>query len=294
MPNNETSLDIKIKNWLETQGYPLEMNVAQAFQGVGAHVIQSEYYVDAATSDSREIDVVAYWQDDIDGILVRISLVIECKSSKDKPWILFVSNKTHLASPARVAQRAASHLGRVALTLLCQNKSIQALPLFQIPEMSGYSLTQAFTSGHDVCYAAATAVANAAAALVSETDSQNTRYGQLDLLEIIFPVVVTEARLFTASLESDSTLSTSEQSSGVLLWRNPLIGSPHTIIHIVSVASLAEFVETASESAKQFLELCRGKLRPQILQTRGVKGLGFHFSIPTYFNYLVARLRGLM
>jgi len=102
MQNREPSIEEKLHTWLEAQGYPLEMRVAKAFQIAGARVIQSEYYTDPSTEESREIDVVADWQTRIDNLLVRVSFVIECKSSKDKPWILFVSPNVRLAAPARV------------------------------------------------------------------------------------------------------------------------------------------------------------------------------------------------
>jgi hypothetical protein len=266
--DKEIPLEQKITNWLDTQGYPLEMRVAQAFQSADARVIQSEYYVDGTSGETREIDVVASWQDDIDDILVRVLLVIECKTSKDKPWILFVSDKARLAPPARVAQRAVSGLGRVALRKLSQEKTVQALSLFQLPKHPGYSLTQAFTSGNDVCYSAATSVANAAAASASEPDSQKTRLRRLDILEIIFPVVVTEARLFAASLDESLALSVREEKSGVLLWRNPLLGRPHTIIHVVTAAALPEFVASAKDSAEKLLTMCRGEFRAHIVEAR--------------------------
>lgn len=268
MADKEIPLEQKITNWLDTQGYPLEMRVAQAFQSADARVIQSEYYVDGTSGETREIDVVASWQDDIDDILVRVLLVIECKTSKDKPWILFVSDKARLAPPARVAQRAVSGLGRVALRKLSQEKTVQALSLFQLPKHPGYSLTQAFTSGNDVCYSAATSVANAAAASASEPDSQKTRLRRLDILEIIFPVVVTEARLFAASLDESLALSVREEKSGVLLWRNPLLGRPHTIIHVVTAAALPEFVASAKDSAEKLLTMCRGEFRAHIVEAR--------------------------
>lgn len=268
MTDKEVSLEQKITSWLETQGYPLEMHVAKAFQGAGARVIQSEYYVDGTSAEPREVDVVASWQDEIDDILVRVILVIECKTSKDKPWVLFVSEKARLAPSARVSQRAASRLGRAALLKISRKKAVQGLSLFQLPNHPGYSLTQAFTSGHDVCYAAATAAANATAALAAETDSQRTRLGRFDILEVIFPVVVTEARLFAASLEEDSALSVQEEKSGVLLWRNPLVGRPHTIIHVVTASALQEFVANAKEPAVKFLAMCRGELRANIQEAR--------------------------
>jgi len=266
MPQNKTSLEQEVSAWLETQGYPLEMRVAKSFQATGARVIQSEYYTDPTTQESREVDVVVSWQDDIDDVFVRIALVIECKSSKNKPWVLFSSKDAKLADPARVAQRAASRLGRIGLSMLAHERAVQSLPLFQLPDTPGYSMTQAFTSGNDICYAAASAVANAALAMASEPDHQMTLLGRRDFFEVIFPVLVTEARLFAATLEEGSSVSVREQSSGILLWRNPLVGMPHTIIHVVTLPALQDFVDVAVKTADRLLTMCRGELRAKIAE----------------------------
>ena len=49
----------KIRNWLDTQGYPLEMKVARCFQKAGFRVSSSEYYLDPDERKPREIDVIA-------------------------------------------------------------------------------------------------------------------------------------------------------------------------------------------------------------------------------------------
>lgn len=99
-----------VLEWLDKQEYPLEMRVAREFQSHGFAVIQSEYY-ESGESKSREIDVVAYKQRSFGSLLTRFTLVVECKSSKQKPWILF-SLPTRISAPAMVAQRAATRVGR--------------------------------------------------------------------------------------------------------------------------------------------------------------------------------------
>ena len=42
----DSALPERLRNWLEEQGYPLEMNVAASMRKVGARVIQSDYYED--------------------------------------------------------------------------------------------------------------------------------------------------------------------------------------------------------------------------------------------------------
>ncbi len=268
MQNNDPSLEQKLYTWLETQGYPLEMRVARAFQVAGARVIQSEYYSDVSTKEFREIDIVAHWQDRLGDTLIRVTFVIECKSSKDKPWVLFVSPDARLASPARVAQRAASRLGRRTLSKIASEHSVQNLPIFRLPDAPGYSITQAFTSGKDLCYSAASSVANASLAQANEADVYQSRLGRTFHLEIIFPVLVTEARLFMAALQEDSSVKLTEQSSGVLLWRNPIVGMPHTIIHVISLPALAEFVAGARESAEKFITLCDSDYRKPIEEAK--------------------------
>lgn len=268
MPSNP-DLETKLLSWLDTQGYPLEMRVARAFQRTGFRVIQSDYYTDNESGDSREIDVLASLQERDDNLLVRVTIVAECKSSKDKPWILFSSKECTLAKPARVAQRAASSLGRRVLLQLAQEDQVQTLPIFAVPEVPAYGLTQAFTSGHDVCYGAATAVADAAAAIAAEASQQQRRgLRPLEVLEFVFPVVVTEARLFSATLESDSSIAINEIQSSVLLWRNPLVGLPHTIIHVVSLGALDEFVSDALASAQGLLKMLLGSHREVVTKAR--------------------------
>ncbi len=43
MLEKRDDLEKELSKWLETQGYPLEMEVAGAFQTSGFHVVQAEY-----------------------------------------------------------------------------------------------------------------------------------------------------------------------------------------------------------------------------------------------------------
>jgi hypothetical protein len=73
----------KVKEWLEKQGFLLEMKTAAAFRDAGFEVRQSSHYVDPDTGKSREIDVLARDPDFLG--IVDIQFTIECKASK-KPW----------------------------------------------------------------------------------------------------------------------------------------------------------------------------------------------------------------
>lgn len=262
MPN---SLPNKVLAWLETQGYPLEMRVSRAFQQGGFHVVQSDYYRDRETEELREVDVVAGVQKRIGKILLRVTCVIECKSSSSKPWILFASDRK-LSAPARVTQRAGNYLAQAFLDEICKHAEVQSLPILQVPARPAYGMTQAFTSGADVCYAATMSVANAALGYVYRDEPITQKRSAPDLLEVVFPIIVTEAPLFSAYLEEESSISLTEENSGLLLWRKELVGMPHTIVHVVTAQHLKDFVDSASASAQRLIELCEGELRPKLAQ----------------------------
>lgn len=257
----------KIVKWVNDQGYPLEMRVASAAQEKGFRVVQSEYYFDPESGDSRELDVLAHKQKQINNALFRVSLLIECKRSTDKPWVLFTSSKS-LANPARVAQRAANSLGRRFLGRACQNDKVQQLPIFSVPERPAYGVTQAFTTGKDTCYSSVTSVSKAAFSTVVELDERKEKEMKVNKLfrktknicSIVFPVVVIDGALFEAYLNESSDVSVGEIKSGTLLWRNPVVGMPHTIVNIVCESALDEFLNDAVSSIDGLLDLAENDL----------------------------------
>src|SRR4051812_9407117 len=87
-------LKSKVSDWLEKEGYPLEMHVAAEFIKAGFQVAQSVFYVDEETKSTREVDLMAFINYPIGTGWLTFSIVIECKASKSKPWIAFITNDT--------------------------------------------------------------------------------------------------------------------------------------------------------------------------------------------------------
>lgn len=81
----------KIKEWINKNGYPLEMYTSRIFKNNGFNVAQSLYYKDISTEKYREIDILAHKNNIVNNVSINISFVIECKKSV-KPWIIFVDN----------------------------------------------------------------------------------------------------------------------------------------------------------------------------------------------------------
>jgi hypothetical protein len=107
----QNSLPGQVLKWLNEQGYPTEFQVANIWGQHGFRVVQG-YHVCTDTSDApREIDVLAMRDCRSDGDLIRVCHVVECKWSKDKPWVVLTSHHGHLASAACVAQTIGSLLG---------------------------------------------------------------------------------------------------------------------------------------------------------------------------------------
>src|ERR1700724_3663744 len=87
----------KVKRWLGEQGYPTEFKAANICRIHGFRVWQGFHVRDEKTEVPREIDVIASADYDANNIIVRVEHVLECKWSKDKPWIVFTSPGGHMA-----------------------------------------------------------------------------------------------------------------------------------------------------------------------------------------------------
>ena len=241
----------KVREWIEHQGFPLEMQVANAFLEAGFRTIQADYYTDPDTKASREIDVVASVQSLSGKQLIRLNIVVECKVAKDKPWILLTSSRTRLTPQAQVAQQAATRLGRKLLFKAAELDVYQQLPLFRSPERPAYGVLQAFASGNDAAYAASMSAAKASASLITEADTER----DYKLAEIVIPAVVIDGFLFECHLGQGGQLEIESVEDGMLVWRNPIVGMPHTMIHAsFSLPFLAKFVGKAKQAGKLILD----------------------------------------
>ena len=232
-------IEAKIERWLSTQGYPLEMKLAHTFVHAGFHVIQSMYYRDPRTETQRELDVYAHVQRDIDGGFARLAALVECKSDKSKPWVVFVSDFVQLADRARVVQRSATSLGHYWLEQISLRSDITGLTLFQLPQRPGYGVTAAFSEKLDVPYAA---LMGSAGAAYAESLEYANPGGRQSPLVVNFPIVVTDAPLFACWLGKDGRPQLENVDRTVIAWRNPVYRMPHCMIHIVHSSAIEDFV----------------------------------------------------
>ena len=78
-------------------------------------------------------------------MIIRVEFIIECKWSKDKPWIVLTDEAAQISPPACVAQTYRSRAAEDIMSHLAQSQEVQRLSLFHTPERPGFSGRQAFT-----------------------------------------------------------------------------------------------------------------------------------------------------
>jgi hypothetical protein len=230
----------KVREWLDTQGFTLEMRTASAFRAAGFEVRQSSYYLDPETAKGREIDVVAR-DPDVLGV-VDITFIVECKSSK-KPWVL-------LCSPDTVAGYnrffAFGALSKDAIGVLA-GRVIELLPRvawLRKEGLIGYSLRQAL-SDSDVAYAAAIGVAKACD---SQINRPETEYAPP--YAFAFPVIVVDSPILQCWLGHDGSIEVSEVEQGEFLFVARLPRYFGSCIRLLSVNRLMAFAREAKAAAE--------------------------------------------
>jgi len=258
-----------IRKWLESSGYPLEMFVAEEFRRVDFRVSQSTFYSDPETKLYREIDVVASSSVGIGtlGRAIRIQFAVECKSSRDKPWVMFTERGN--ATP-----RETSKVGILSITgnpngkrlrlLLAAAEKVWSQPLFSLESRPAYGMVQALGSKGtpDASYAAQMQAAKATIAL-SSPDHQ-TQPGRLlrlltsmEEVTLAFAVIVLDGRLFTAALAANGNLELKEKKSHFLAISSPEVGENLALVNVVTKDGLANYVSKAAAARDAIFAWCK-------------------------------------
>jgi hypothetical protein len=244
------SITENVREWLEGEGFPLEMRVAAAFRKTGFDVRQSSFYMDPESGKGREIDVIATDPDYIG--LVEIHFVVECKSSK-KSWVLLTSEDV-LSNYNRLF--ALSILSKDVVESFANRvgELMDLLPWLRKSSRSGYALRHAFAGSHDFAYSAAMSVAKACESLVRPLD---TRY--IAPFILAFPVIVIDTPLFECTLQSDRQLQLDAVSQGEFLFVARLPNRFGSCIRVVTEGYVQTFAQEARNAADQF----RAALKPE-------------------------------
>lgn len=246
---SDPSLSDKVKSWLETQGYPLEMRVASEFRKSEFEVAQSFYYRDEDTGKARELDVFAR-AFDVRGY-VNFMFAVECKSSK-KPWLILSTNDTLSGNRLFTFAVSDDFTRKILVEKDYLSWLLENIPWFKKHDLRGYSVRQAFTDQQeiDVPFAAAISVFKAAHSLVAP-DKQH----HYDKLSFAFPVIVIDSPLFRCTLADDDSLTLEMISQGEFMFDVP--GLQFGTIRIVTKDALPSFVREAADTIKVIRDLLK-------------------------------------
>jgi hypothetical protein len=247
----------RVKEWFESEGYPLEFMTAHAFREAGFDVNQGLYVQDEA-GYPREIDVEADFTADTnpDGFF-RISQVVECKWSRDKPWVLFTSGRSIMAESACIAQAVGSTLGQAVLYCLAAEEPLKGLSLFRRANRGGFGGQRAFAKREkDLFYEAIQGVVSRAVARAEDWDQGTVEQGIVPVSGlIVFPVIVVDGTLLEAYCgDADGSVRFAEIDSGRVFWRGSTAKSlPISVVDVVRAEALQVFAKSRASDVKVLL-----------------------------------------
>ncbi len=194
----------KITDWINKNGYPFELKTAKSFLKSNFTVGQSISYEDSITKKYREIDIIAHTNKLINNVWVNLTFVIECKSSKDKPWISFNNDQIENFSN-KTLPILATRNGKKLLSEIFNNSDFKSELLFPDKKKMGYSLIRAFTTNKDMAYTATQNVLNATDYLVEKSNESDKKF-----LNIYFPLVAVEGELYEARISKNDDIELEE------------------------------------------------------------------------------------
>ncbi len=252
----------KVKSWIATEGYSLELLAADKFANQEFRVFSGAHVRDQDTNVAREVDVSASRDTHLHDTLLRVSYIVECKWSRDKPWIIFTSKHDHIASGACIAQTMASNLGEALLWCEAGNKILHETDTFATPRRPGYGGCQAFSKGNDLVYNSLQKVTSDSLNYVQSYDDGRLKQGVLPTIAVVaIPVIVVDGKLFDVSLDvSSRTVSVEPADYMRLHWQGSNTWRLRATVDIVTIGALDAFVKRRAQEAAIILEVMKNSL----------------------------------
>jgi hypothetical protein len=255
--NEKEKIETQIKNWLEKQGYPLEMEVAAYAAKQGFEVSQSDYYIDQDDGKPREIDLVlskkaVKYKD----FSIGYHLCVECKSGKEKPWLLLASDDLSIYSNLinnfllHNSYATTKIADEILIQSYCLGNSNNIFPRLTITRIVGYGVTQAF-SETDIPFKALMTAGKAAYDYLRRNNGAELTIP----VHLFIPVVVIDAPLFSVVRTKESNLEINPINRATLLWNQVIAGRSRNCIHIVRKSHIEEFLSECSKSADWWLNM---------------------------------------
>jgi hypothetical protein len=240
----EHNTENQIKEWLNKTGYPLELKVASIFRKHGFQVDKSFYYLDRTSNDTREIDVIAFYDEYRKGYLFRFFIVTECKTLVDKSVLAFTDNaeKTNriLNSFLKANIKGQKLLKHVNFRnenfqgIRFEDKIANALRICPIVE-SKKSVNNPEKQNKDLIYEAYRQVTKASEYLLNFFEEPNNQFSD-DTVIIIFPFIVIDGEMYECYHQNfDENFMIHSINNVKYLTHNPVSKVKMDLIDVISI-----------------------------------------------------------
>jgi hypothetical protein len=258
------SLEAKIMEWLDRQGYPLEMYTAKCCRDSGFAAYPSSYFQDTQSGQQRETDVYAHTRRipvTDKGREFQLSFAFECKQSRAKPWVAFThtDERNTMHPKAAMAQRIVPEYAFSWWRNLVKKADQNDLYPFGYANPLAHSLVRVSfeRSNEDAAYAALMSVTKAAIGIADWLDLGSSAGGDNQLFyTVVSPILVLDTPLFSCHLNDRNEISIASIDRCTLQWSNQVSQtSASTIIEIVTKQALPTFLNDAKITLSRIEQL---------------------------------------
>jgi hypothetical protein len=273
----------KVREWLEKEGYPLELKTAAALRAAGfPGVLPSAYYQDPEGGGLREIDVYAFVTAD-GNTAASVSVHVECKSQTNRPWVFFEDAVNWGSKRLVTIGRACSPRARAVFEGHARGPGLSSMRLLRLTDPAASSVIQASLGVHrpddpesspaDLAPSrvggaraqatqprnqvqshggqrtqggdrAFAALMSAAKAAVAEVQQHDDALNRPQDVKVALPVVVIEAPMFVCRLGDGGELDLHETDEIDVVFRRPVAGLGLCVIRCRSAQNLAVWAAT--------------------------------------------------
>lgn len=248
-------MEEKIKEWINKNGYPLELKVAKSFSKSGFSVAQSISFVDSTTKKVRETDIIAHITKQINDVWVNLTFVIECKLSIDKPWVSFhnddTSNFAENTSPILTTNN-----GHILLNKIREKSDFKSRLLFPDNNKMGYSIVRALGNGKDMAYSAVQSVLSATEYFIDKSNQSSKKF-----INIYFPVIVIEGKLYKAEIDLKGNIQVNKISETQISTVKSFAEQNSTYVNIIEFAKLDSITQDLMNECKLIFEKYDAELK---------------------------------
>lgn len=260
MSNSNYDLTKNVSQWIQTQGYSLEVKVANAFQRNGFGAVVSTWYTDYENNELREIDVIAEGFSDFakKSRLIRVSWHISCKTSFEKPWVIFLSERI---APSFFLTSISSYSFKEYLMektdMFHWDKVFKDEPLL-IPQKLGHGVAQVFSSA-DLPYQAMMSAIKSCVYRAQEPEyiiDGKTKKKVANFWGISIPVVVVNTKLFECYIDKEDKEHISEVNESCVTGRKIQFGKylAWPLVHIITASEVDSFAQRAMSASQKIME----------------------------------------